>query len=315
MQDTLIRELVVMKSHYVLLLFLTACAPPAERPPAEIRPAPVDGGVTASTPMVVADAPVFAGTILSVGEAIVVDGDAIVEGGNPSSAAIDYRMTVPSKLVVVGRKPGDAGLRLRDGTTRAFRVVADPCRERPSHPAIVLDVEDHAEIERKGIRQVEALLRNPWPAVAHAREGGFVVTSQSVGRTTVMVTTDARTVELYDVLVGVCADRGYASVAPAIPPGDLGPKGDGTCVRRHKQKETPATCPEPSKLEALPDPALSPIACDWAASCGRMGDEGCCVGCKNPFRMKIGRACALRALRAKSCADVLKILDAPSCAR
>jgi len=112
---------------------------------------------------------------------------------------------------------------------------------------------------------------------------------------------------------GACKDRAYPSVSPAAPPGFVGPKGDGTCVRTHEGVARPAPCPDLSKIAAMPDEALSPIACDWAASCGIRGVEGCCIGCSNPFPMKLKRACALRALRTKTCADVKRELAAPGC--
>lgn len=121
------------------------------------------------------------------------------------------------------------------------------------------------------------------------------------------------------------ASIGVANAAPsaradvpavvATAPGILGPKGDGTCIRKQGGAAQAAPCPNRSNLEKLSDDALSPIACDWAASCDRMGIEGCCVGCSDPFAVKFTRTCALQILRSDSCDAVRKGVDRPGCTK
>lgn len=111
-----------------------------------------------------------------------------------------------------------------------------------------------------------------------------------------------------------------ATVAGTMNLGPAGPKGDGTCVARGyagctsppcSKVERPVPCPAIPTTKSTDD-ELGGAACDWAQACDRMGDEGCCVGCKNPFRVKLSRACALQIVAKKDCKSVQSTWD--SCA-
>jgi len=262
-------------------------------------------------------------TELAMGEAVLLDGAAPTGADQPSGHAIDTMRFSEKQVVVIARAEGTATLPLLDGrgarSDKTFRVVAELCRPKPLHPAIVLDVNASATVSvGRGVVQVEATRREPWIAGTSTgrRAGEITVLGQAAGHSSVIVLAEDRSVLLYDVFVGgTCKDKAYGSIASAVPPGFVGPRGDGACVRTNDGKTSPAPCPDLAKIDALSDDALSPIACDWAASCGIMGHEGCCIGCANPFRMKLARPCAVRALRAKTCAAVKKELMAPSCIR
>jgi len=129
--------LLITKSHYAAILFVVgacACAPADRRP---TDPQPVSLPVaTAEAPLVTADAsaPASAANDLAIGEAIIVEGSPVVENGNPSSDALDYRVTVPGQVVVFGRKAGEGTLRLIGSEPHTFHVVPELCRERSLHP-------------------------------------------------------------------------------------------------------------------------------------------------------------------------------------
>jgi hypothetical protein len=112
-----------------------------------------------------------------------------------------------------------------------------------------------------------------------------------------------------------------ASASPPPAPqidGPARPKGDGTCVARattacSSPPCTPTFVPVPCPVMATAkstDEELGTSACDWAAACERMGDEGCCVACKNPFRVRLSRACALQIVAKKDCKSVQATWDA-----
>ncbi len=113
------------------------------------------------------------------------------------------------------------------------------------------------------------------------------------------------------------APTATASAAPQIV-GPPGPKGDGSCVARAMAGCTsppctkvlvPVPCPAMATAKST-DEELGRSACDWAAACERMGDEGCCVGCTNPFRVKLSRSCALQIVAKKDCRAVQSAWDA-----
>ncbi len=295
---------------------------------------PVEGGGTRSAapaapaPVVAADAaaprapanPADA-MVLAVGEAIVVDGTPVAPGVAAPSQVIDTMQYAKAQFVLMARAEGDATVAVDDAagarTEKHFHVVAELCRDKPLHPTIVLDEGDRATVEVGGRAvAIEVTRRSPWVVSGSngAKVGDVVVLGQGKGHATVIVVREDQTYHLFDAFVGgACKDKGYASIAPAVPPGFVGPKGDGTCVRTHDGKTFPAVCPDPAKAAKMSDAELSPVACNWAAACGIMGYEGCCIGCLNPFPMKLKRACALRTLRMKSCKEVQRELSLPAC--
>lgn len=293
------------------LWLVVGCASPA--PPA---PVPVTVPPPAPTPVASTTPPRVDDMQLAVGEAIVIEGTA---NGGPSNDALEIHSTASGKFVVIAREEGEATILYNDPSgapaTRGFRVATELCRDRPLHPAVLVDVGGHADLPANAERGVESL---PIHRVlrAGARDAGRIrVFGDTPGHGTAMATGAKGDVQLWDVFVGgACADKHYAAVAPSVPPGNLGPNGDGTCVRRTATGRPTATpCPDPKSLESLSELDFSSLACEWAASCDFQGVEGCCVGCTNPFAMKIDRKCALKALRAKTCTDVKKTLQAAGC--
>lgn len=256
---------------------------------------------------------------LAIGEAIELEGAALPGPVNPTSDAIDVATFSKGRIVVTARATGLATLHFTDpaggSQTRTFRITETTCRKEPLHPAIVMTAGDRAVIEGPGVMDGIALPRQgSVAATAHFDGERIQVHAQRDGHATIYVLEKDRTGALYDVFVGpACADRHYASVVSPIPPGQLGPKGDGACQRVDGKRTTPAPCPDLSSVERLPKEAFSSLACEWIGACQRQGEEGCCVGCTNPFAMKLDRGCALRALRQKTCADVQKIVDAKGC--
>lgn len=258
---------------------------------------------------------------LAIGEAVELEGTPLPGPSNPTSGVIELRGLPAKKLIVVARGAGLATLHFTDPSgasqSKTFRITEIACRKAPLHPAVVLNRDDRAIIETANVRQVEALFHES-PLVASAnvdREGSRIrLFAQMDGHTTLLAMKHDGSYSLYDVFVGpACAERQYASIAPAIPPGSVGPKGDGTCQRVDGEKVTPAPCPDLTKIEKLPKESFSSLACEWLAACGRRGYEGCCVDCTKDFAMKLDRQCALKALRQKSCADVVKIADTKGC--
>ncbi|MBX3228378.1 MAG: hypothetical protein KIT84_06980 [Labilithrix sp.] len=71
--------------------------------------------------------------------------------------------------------------------------------------------------------------------------------------------------------------------------------------------DTPIDCP-PNAGATLP-----PNACGRAVDCVGVSDEGCCVGCTNPFRTRISPACAKEIEAAKDCNAVKKAMERPGC--
>jgi hypothetical protein len=120
-----------------------------------------------------------------------------------------------------------------------------------------------------------------------------------------------------------------ASAAASTPPpttvagsvltyGPPRPKGDGTCIADGMAGCTSPPCTRVVSAVPCPvipttkssDEELGAAACGWAAACERMGDEGCCVGCGNPFRVKLSRTCALQIVSKMDCKSVQATWDA-----
>ncbi|CAN5331339.1 hypothetical protein BH09MYX1_BH09MYX1_30340 [soil metagenome] len=113
-----------------------------------------------------------------------------------------------------------------------------------------------------------------------------------------------------------------SSSAPFVPSsvsyGLPRPKGDGTCVADGVAGCTSPPCTKVVSQVPCPaiptakstDEELGAAACNWSAGCERMGDEGCCVGCSNPFRVKLSRTCALQIVAKKDCKSVQATWDA-----
>ena len=317
----------LVASSVVVGAILGACAtPPAPSPSPSIPSQPASSSAIpiasvnadAAPPIVVVPSPSDAIEI-AVGEAMLIEGTVSSSSPSRKSRTVDTMGFTSKQLVVIGVAPGDATVAIEGGGEKHFRVVPELCRPQPLHPAIVLDVNDRATFD-PGVKhtQIENARREPaaWIVAAHNGEvpGEITVVGQAPGHTTVIVVKEDRTALLYDVFVGgACRDKAYTSITPAIPPGLLGPKGDGTCIRTNDGKSTAVRCPDLAKVVAMPDERFSPVACEWAASCGVQGHERCCVGCKHPFRMKLSRPCATKMLRAKTCAEVQKLFSAPSC--
>lgn len=312
-------------SAFSALAAMVACAsPPAPGtppPPSASTPTTIPIASTApdAAPPVVVVPSASDAIELAVGEAMLIEGTVSSSSPSRNHHAVDTMGFTSKQLVVIGVTPGTATVALEGGGEKHFRVVAELCRAQPLHPAIVLDVKDRATFDPGAKHtQIEVTRRDPWIAGANtgAAPTEISVLGQAAGHTTIIVVKEDRTALLYDVFVGgACKENAYASITPAIPPGLVGPKGDGTCIRTHEGKTTSARCPDLAKVTALTDERFGPIACEWAASCGIQGHEGCCVGCKNPFRMKLSRACATKMLQAKTCAEVQKHFSAPSCSR
>ena len=258
-----------------------AIVPSAPDPPTASSSVPVPKPITPT------------GTVqLAVGEAVVIAGDMVSSAGTGEPEALDLMGFRGHRLVVSAVRPGTQDLAYTDAedTRREakFEVVASRCRDKPLNPALILDIDGHAVVETGEVTMTETAIRYPWVANAHKSDipGQLIVRGQSRGRSTVIAVKKNGDVLLLEVFVGgVCAERAYLSAAPAVPPGLLGPKGDGTCVRRRDGSldGTAAPCPDPTELARLSDQRLSPIACEWAASCQRSGDEGCCIGCRSPM--------------------------------
>lgn len=294
-----------------LLALLASCASP---PPPAPTPVPVATATASATATATPPSNSSAnGLELAVGEAILIEGSA---NGGPSNDSLDTLSLGKNKLVVMAKKEGEATILFNDAsgalTTRGFRIVAELCRDTPLHPVVLVEPDGHADVTATAQR-VEAF---PLSA-AYARmkpNGKLGVFGAKGGHGSVIAQTPTGDVQLFDVFVGdACAAKHYTSIAPSIPPGSLGPKGDGTCVRRTQKGATPYPCPDPKTLESMQKEDFSSLACEWASSCDRQGVEGCCVGCTNPFAMKLERKCALKALHAKTCTDVQKILDTSGC--
>jgi hypothetical protein len=229
-------------------------------------------------------------------------------------------------FALAAEAPGDAVaiLTLADGSQqqRRFRVAEGYCRDAPLHPALMLSQGEKIVVEVGETTEILATLRSPWVASAHAgpRKGTMTVLPAAPGHTTLMVWR-ADGLRLFDVYVdGACRERGYRPIATSVPNAPIGPKGDGTCRYHARIEPAPALpavapCPDLSTLGKLTNDELGPLACEWASTCERMGDEGCCVECNNPFRVRLKRGCAERMLRAKTCADVQKVWDTPTCHR
>ncbi|MFO0549764.1 MAG: hypothetical protein U0271_15330 [Polyangiaceae bacterium] len=296
------------------MVCLVACSAPPASEPVATRAADSAERDAASNHLIGED-------VLYVGEAVLIEGDPVAEEGNPS-AVLDYRSNWKNRLIVNAVAPGEGRIRYVSAAgaqeERRFRVLERGCRERPLHPVIRVQVGDHAILDMGGasLRSLDAVPRGVVAANGGPTSHAVTVDGMGQGHGSVMLTGADGAVQLFDVFVGeTCAEKNYTSIVPSIPPGALGPKGDGSCVRREasKGRVTAAACPDRARLSSLTDEELSPVACEWAASCGRMGNEGCCVGCTSPWPWKLSRKCALSALAATSCAEVQRIVDAPDC--
>jgi hypothetical protein len=260
---------------------------------------------------------------LGVGESVVLAGSNIVHKATPDTQAVGIIYGQRNQIVVTATRPGDETVVYTDATgtqqSKTFRVVAHNCRDTPLNPALIIPIDGYVLLDVGELRDLDTAIRYPWVADAHPDDvpGRIKITGQTAGRTTIVATKASGDVLLWEVYVGgMCADKAYTAVAPAVLPGLLGPKGDGTCVRRDQNGDrflSPDACPSLTTVSKLPDVELSPIACEWAASCQRQGAEGCCVGCNNPFSVKLTRACALSLLRATTCTAVQQQWSQPSC--
>lgn len=258
---------------------------------------------------------------LSIGEAVELEGTPLPGPSNPTSDALEFIALPKNKIVVSARDAGLASFSFTDpagkSQTKAFRITEIACRKTPLHPAVLLIKDHRAVIDAPNATSAEVLKTKPHTvAGAHldVEDGKIRVYADTDGHATILAKTKNSTNLLFDVFVGsTCDDRHYTSIAPAIPPGNVGPKGDGTCQRIDGKKITTADCPDLKNVEKLSKDSFSSLTCDWLAACDVRGHEGCCVGCNGPFEMKVERSCALKALRSKTCADVQKITMTKGC--
>lgn len=300
---------------------LHGCTPP----PPSCRFAPTcRDGICAVISNAACDGSLSTATVdeLTVGEALVLPGMFVPSASGSAGEDAVSLMGLSGGTVVTAVRPGTAAITYErsDGELRTVRisVVAHECRPEPRNPPLVLAVGGHAVLEVGPTRTIETAIRYPWVAHPHADEvpGRVRVLGQSPGRTTIVVEKEGGEIALWEVYVGgVCAEQGYTPVTAAVAPGMLGPKGDGTCVRRGDAGEVLSAerCPRLAALTKLSDERLGPIACEWAASCQRQGSEGCCIGCNNPFSVKLRRSCALELLGKTSCEQVRRRWDGGGC--